>query len=410
MARSGQNSSRKVFGGTRRLGTSHIISRNFSGTPFRTFAVVVALAVIVSLVFSTIVLAIGVQRSAELETHRLGADVVVLPPTVERVQSFGPAYETLNVAPNSTKYIDLSVQVTISNITGISRLSPQVYVGSLNKSRTSLVAFDPQTDFAVLPWLDERPPDIQPNDAFAGSGTGLTSGQILQAKGLTLKIVGVLGETNSGIDRAVFFPIQTAYNVVQGGRGDFPFKAGQISVIFVKLKPDYPPEIIARDIGLRIPDFKVAVALGIERRASLEIGGVPVYQLLVESVVGAALVVLVAFLFSTTINERKRQLGLLRSVGASKRFIFWLVLIEACIIALIGSVAGLGIGSALVYFGEVSLIHLFKISYLQPSLFDVLLLMGPSILLGVGIGAVAALYPAVVASRLDPYEAIRGGE
>jgi hypothetical protein len=44
---------------------SRVISRDFRGTPFRTFVMVVALAVIVSLVFSTVVLATGVLAAIE---------------------------------------------------------------------------------------------------------------------------------------------------------------------------------------------------------------------------------------------------------------------------------------------------------------------------------------------------------
>ena len=373
---------------------------------------VVALGVIVSLVFSTVVLAVGVERDAELASQRLGADVVVLPATVDRVQSYGPAYDTLNISPSSHKYIDLSVERAIANITGILRISPQLYVGSLNDSGTTLVAFDPLTDFAVLPWLDQRSSRVGNDDAFAGSDTGLSQGGKLRVNDLTLSVVGVLERTNSSMDHAVFFNLQTAYRLVQqgAGRSEFLFRPGQISVALVKLKPGYSPEILARDIGLRIPDFRVTVALAIERRASLEIGGVPVYQLLVESIVGAALVVLVALLYSMTVNERRRQFGLLRSLGATKSFIFWLILIEACLVASIGGLLGLGMGSVIAYFGEESLVHVFKISYLQPTFLEVAQLMGPSLLLGVGMGAGAAVYPAVAASRIDPYEAIRRGE
>ncbi len=392
--------------------TSHLISRDFRGTPFRTFSVIVALAVIVSLVFSTIVLAIGVQRSAELESQRLGADVVVLPATVEKVQSYGPAYDTLNVAFASNKYIDSSVERTIANITGISSISAQLYVGSLNNSGLRLVAFEPETDFTVLPWLDNRPQSVGSTDAIVGSKTGLTAGQVLHLGGSALNVIGVLEKTNTSMDQTVFFPLQTAYRLLQQGAGvsQFGFREGQISIVLAKLKPDYSPEILARDIGLRIPDFRVTVALGIESRASLEIGGVPVYQLLVESVVGTALVILVGFLFSMTVNERRRQLGLLRSLGATRRYIFLVVLIEACFVALVGSIVGLGVGTAIIYLGQGSIVHVFKIGYLQPPFAEVVQIMAPSLLLGVGMGAVAAIYPARIASLLDPYEAIRQGE
>ena len=410
MAESGHNSSQRTPNQSNQFATAHLISRNFRGTPFRTFAVVVALAVLVSLFFSTIVLALGVQRSADLESERLGADIVVLPPTVERVQSYGPAYETLNTAPASNKHIDLNVEGTISNITGISHMSPQLYLGLVGDSATKLVAFDPQTDFSVLPWLDQRPSKFGDHDAIAGSDTNLARGQVVRVSDLMLNVVGILDKTNSSMDSTVYFPLQTAYGLEGASGSNFTSRPGQISVILIKLNPNYSPEILARDIGLRIPDFKVAVALGVERQVSLEIGGVPIYQLLVLSVVGAALVILVALLFSLTVNERRRQLGLLRSLGASRGFIFWLVLLEACLVAFLGSLFGVGAGSVIVYFGEGSLVHVFRVSYLQPSLPEVVELMGPSLLLGVAAGAAAAFYPALIASRLDPYDAIRRGE
>ena len=61
--------------------------------------------------------------------------------------------------------------------------------------------------------------------------------------------------------------------------------------------------------------------------------------------VAAAVALLNTLLLS--VIERRRELAVLRALGASRRFVFRMVLAEAAAIAVIGSLAGLILGALL---------------------------------------------------------------
>jgi putative ABC transport system permease protein len=114
--------------------------------------------------------------------------------------------------------------------------------------------------------------------------------------------------------------------------------------------------------------------------------------------------------FTMTTNERSRQLGLMRSIGATNRFIFANVLKEAAFTAATGSGLGLLLGAAVVYLGEGFLVATFNTALTLPNFSESLVLILTSVALGIATGTAASLLPAWRVSRRDPYEAIRKGE
>lgn len=99
-----------------------------------------------------------------------------------------------------------------------------------------------------------------------------------------------------------------------------------------------------------------------------------------------------------TVNERTREIGIKKSIGAKRKTILLEFLTEALLLSLIGSIIGAGLGIALACFGcklaQVKLI-------INPK--SVLFLIGFSVLAGVVFG----VYPAVKASNLKPVDALR---
>jgi putative ABC transport system permease protein len=98
--------------------------------------------------------------------------------------------------------------------------------------------------------------------------------------------------------------------------------------------------------------------------------------------------------------ERTKEIGVMKSIGASKKDIIVLFLYEALILGIIGSLIGaflsLGIGYLIVS-------YLLKASLTIDCLYYVLL----GILFGIGTSLISALYPAYKASKLDPINALR---
>jgi ABC-type lipoprotein release transport system permease subunit len=132
------------------------------------------------------------------------------------------------------------------------------------------------------------------------------------------------------------------------------------------------------------------------------------------------LMTLAAFGIANTIlmaaHERIREIGTLRAMGLTEPGVIGLFLVEGSIIGAIGAVAGAAWGSALVLHWAESPIDLsdtyekmgggISASSLIYTHFDPLVLTA-TVIVGVLVAIVASIYPARVASRLVPGEAVR---
>jgi putative ABC transport system permease protein len=113
--------------------------------------------------------------------------------------------------------------------------------------------------------------------------------------------------------------------------------------------------------------------------------------------------------FRTIVAERRHDIGMLRAVGASRRTITWLILIEGMIQGMIGTAAGILLGYAFAWGmlkGLGSLMRQFlNLAIPAPEVSPGLVVL--SVILGVGITLVAGWLPARAASRMTPLEALR---
>ncbi len=109
--------------------------------------------------------------------------------------------------------------------------------------------------------------------------------------------------------------------------------------------------------------------------------------------------------FSMTVVERTREIGMLRAIGMGRFQVIRLVLAEAGMLSIAGSLLGLGVGLVMarglmalmgaVVSGEQNILTIPAIGVVQ------------SLLVGVGVTFAAALLPAVKAARISPLEALR---
>jgi putative ABC transport system permease protein len=404
----------------------------------RTAIVIIAVAVVVGLLFSTFVIELGVRRSTEVGSARLGADILLLPSPLPDLIIYIQWKDPVFITPtNATahllylrpSYIDYNATLdrAISKIPGIAGVSPQVYVDSINRSGipVALVGFDPATDFTILPWLKAAGQghlDIGPMMAVAGSGTGYTVGDTIPWRGASLHVVAVLEPTSSSMDNTVFFPTQTAYQLAQSA-GPSPgpanqgqnsstvqFKPGQISALLIKLRDNASEQMVGNRISSSLSNYVIIYGAIATKQVSLETRGIATYEFILAGLLGTSILILIASLMSMTINERKREFGLLRSIGATKATISRIVMTEAGLVSLVGSVFGLLVGSAVLLVSESLLSQSYNIAFVQPTASELAIFLVGSLALGMLIGTAAATYPAYAATRMDPYEAIRRGE
>jgi putative ABC transport system permease protein len=104
----------------------------------------------------------------------------------------------------------------------------------------------------------------------------------------------------------------------------------------------------------------------------------------------------------SSVRERTREIGIFRAIGFRRSHVMHIILIEAgflsAIAGVFGYLAGLGIAKLILPF--------FTESQGVKMPFDPVL-AGAALVLAVIVGLLASAYPAVMAARLDPNEALR---
>jgi ABC-type antimicrobial peptide transport system permease subunit len=121
------------------------------------------------------------------------------------------------------------------------------------------------------------------------------------------------------------------------------------------------------------------------------LAGVAVMALLIGGVV-------VMSLMSIAVSERRKEIGVRRSLGASRADIVFQFLLEAALVSLGGGIAGVLLGWSGMQIAT-RILHLPQILVWQPFV--------TSILLSLAVGIAFGIYPAWTASKTDPIKALR---
>jgi putative ABC transport system permease protein len=246
---------------------------------------------------------------------------------------------------------------------------------------------------------------IQLRQAFGGGG----GGQASRARILNFKVIGVLSTKGSTFgfsrDDQILVPLTTGQKVLTGRRD-------QVNTIVVKAfdsdsmtatTDDVFNVLLARHkiTDPAAADFTVTnqndtlAALGaVTGTFTLLLGAIGGISLLVGGI-GIMNIMLV------TVNERTREIGIRKAVGARRRDIMWQFLIESVALTgtggILGILLGWGITQAVALIPQASGLTLL----ITPA--TVIIAVGVS----VGIGIVFGLYPAMRAARLHPIQALR---
>ena len=115
---------------------------------------------------------------------------------------------------------------------------------------------------------------------------------------------------------------------------------------------------------------------------------------------------------SISVVQRKREIGILRALGTTRRQILALFTLEGLLLGLVGSAMGVGLGILLAKVLLASMSDAVNELYLRVAATDVHtdpLLLTAGFVVGIGCAVVAALIPARAATRVRPVETLRSG-
>ena len=359
-----------------------LIFRNLLHRPLRTFIGVLAVGVEVALVVLIVGLTSGLLTETAKRIEGIGADIMLQPPAasiligvsnspmpikigeklaeLKQVQAVAPALLQFN----STGGVDV--------VYGIDRDSFRAVSGG----------------FVFLEGHDMEGPDDLLVDDWAAKGKHITLGQTYKLFNHDWHVAGIV---EHGKGARLFVPILTLQDLV--GQHD------KASIFLVKCTRPEHTEDVMEEIRHVVPGYTVRPLK--DFLSLMTSTNIPGLQTFIDAMIGLAVAIglLVIFLtMYTTVLERTRDIGVLKSLGANRWFVVRALLTESAALCVLGIVAGIAMSYAI------------RAAFLAgfPTLS---ILITPGWIFRAGVIAlfgavVGASYPAWMASRKDAVEAL----
>ncbi len=374
---------------------------------FRNIVLAVAVALLVSLLVFALLFNRAVQDDVEAASRKLGADIVMVP-----AAAITEAEEFILESKKKDFYMDKAVYDKVRTMPEVKAATYQIYLETLESGCCSIVAgqvvaFDPETDFVIAPWFNEPPPPLQDDEVYIGSYVyeylGLINTPVLFNH--KVKAVADLNETGTGLDHGLFMRVKDLDKISSEITGKY--KPGEVSIIFLQLKDGVDQYNFLNKLAITFPNIGTMTkgSIGADVRATLE-DITRVFSITI--IISSLLAVLLAWsTFTALANERRREVGILRAIGAHKSHILKIFLSEAAIISLVGGLVGLGIGNYLIHHLAGNFDLLSKLgAYASFSVLNVVYSL-IAMLIGVGVCLSGAAIPVVRLARMEPLDAIK---
>ncbi|MFH1802127.1 MAG: ABC transporter permease [archaeon] len=225
---------------------------------------------------------------------------------------------------------------------------------------------------------------------------------------VSFEVVGIMKKKGSFIfDNIVLMNSKTMEDLL--GYGD------QVDIIGVKVKEKDEMDLVKadieelmrkrRDVKEGEENFEVSTPEASLAQVNSILNGVQVFISMIAVISILVGTIGIVNTMSTSVYERRKDIGIMKAIGAKNENIFILFLIESGLLGLAGGILGVAIGISAGYFGTIAISN-FIGSDLVPQI-DTFWVIAP-IIGSFILGAVAGIIPAMRAANQNPVEALRG--
>jgi putative ABC transport system permease protein len=359
-----------------------MIISNLAYRPLRSVISVFAVAIEVTLILLIVGFALGTLNDAANRTKATGADVLVRPPGSSNFAAFSSA-------PVSVKVGDILLQQP-----HVAAVAPAV-IQTTNK--LELVNGIDLKQFESLGgpmrYLEGGPfqgPDDMIVDDYYAAANKVHVGTKVTALNHDFRISGIVPQ---GRGSRTYVPITTLQELTGA--------EGKASVFYVKADEPQNAGAIVQEIK-SYPGLENYNVQSMEEWLSVMTpNSIPMLSRFIDVVIGIAMVIGFLVIFQsmyTAVMERTREIGILKSLGASKPYIVRVILRETLVLALAGIITG-----TLLSFFAAYLIRA-RIPTMRVQFTGSWILMAAMLAI---VGAmIGALYPAYKAAQKDPIDAL----
>jgi putative ABC transport system permease protein len=383
------------------LGLNTIAKAHLVRHKGKSILIIVGLATAVAAFVAVMSLVLSLQSTLDSRLARYGASLTVMPPNPELSLQYG-GITVATAGSAQAAVLDPSVVSGVQSINSKDSLAAvlPVVLRPVNIAGTDYLAMgtDVISAAAVKPWwrvegaLPGSPEQVllglnARNKLRAEAGTSLTIGD------RTFLVTGVLQETGGEEDNAVIMDAATLAQITK--------TSSRPNMIEVAVTDSAVVETVVAEIqaavpGVEVRSVKQSLEFNAQTGASLADIGLGATVLIVLI---ATLIVVLTMLSS--VRERQKEIGVFRAVGFRARDVVSLMFRESLLLSGVAALVGLVLG----------IIGAAFVPRLVPSLDLELALsgavLGGGVALALVLAVVATVYPALLATRLDPAIALR---
>ncbi len=282
----------------------------------------------------------------------------------------------------------------------IATIAPKLYINTEVKGTSMMaVGVDPKEELIIKTWWKIQEgnyidgADQAVVGAVAARLLALNTGDTVELNGSAVTVSGILEETGSNDDYQIFVPLETLQKAFD--------KEGLISSVDIRaLCNACPVEVIANAINQNITGVR---AIAVKQVAEAEMGVLERMNKFMLALGGITLAVGLFGVVNTmmsSVNERIKDIGIMRAVGASRNQIMRVFIYEAVIIGIVGGIFGYVAGTLLAYV-------IGPIIFAGTDISFVLQYLPLSLALAIFVAVIATVYPALRASKIRVADSFR---
>ncbi len=382
----------------------NIVINNLRRRKARAIFVLVGLLIGVATVVGLISLVQEMKKDINHKLEMYGANILIVPKTENLSLTYGGmSLGGFSFDMQEIRQDEMARIKTIKNAANVAAVGPMVLGPITVGGHHILLAGVDFTAAQILrPWWSVKGkfPGGE-NGVILGSDAsriiGLKLGDKVTVRGRALPVTGVLEATGSQDDGLIFAPLPVAQDILG--------KQGKISMAEVAaLCSGCPIPEMVKQISAVLPSGNVMAIQQVVKGRMETISHFQKFSYGVSALVLLVGCLMVLVTMMGSVRERTVEIGIFRAMGYRKSHVLRIILLEAAMVAAVAGIAG--------YFAGLGTTRLLLPLFTQGQGHGAAISLDPvmaaaAFLASIILGIAASLYPALMAARLDPNEALR---
>ena len=328
--------------------TNQIVYKNCRNKMSSTIILLISMVIIYFSMISGLFINVCLINSLDNMENRLGADIMVVPYEACTKQEFD---DLIIQGRPGEFYMSKDIQNNILKREGIEEICTQLYFSKLKlegyEKSVEVIGIDKDKDFLLNSWLKNKElSKLKINQVIVGYKLNNLVGKKIEICGTELMVVDSLEKTDGYMDLVVYTDMGTIEQIILNGSNQQTVQFRSIlpsrvtSTMLINVKEDYLVEQVLDDINIKVRGVKAYKSNTTIISTAQKLKGIASMTSFMNIVIYALVVIIIVLAFKIRFNERNKEFGVLRTLGASTAKIKEIIIKEVIAFSIMSGVLG----------------------------------------------------------------------